>query len=985
MYLKEIKAFGFKSFADKIKIELGPHINGIVGPNGSGKSNVVDAVRWVLGEQSVKSLRGDGNMADVIFSGSKSRKPLSSASVTLIFDNSDHTLNIPFEEVSIKRVIYKTGENEYYLNNEKVRLKDIQDLLTDSGTAKESFNIISQGKIDEILLQKPTERRGMFEEASGVLKYKKRKEEALKKLEKTNQNLDRINDIITELSIQVEPLKEKSNKARRYLSFKEKLKNVEIALMTYDIKNYNDRFSLLTKEKDELNDAILKTNKDNITSDVDLINYKNSLREADQKLSKKQEELLKIIKQEETINTEIKLLKERQKYSLTNTQKEENLIKLNDKKLDLTNNINSLKNDIDIKKKEQEVLNNTILNLSKDYQSINDKLSIYNSDLSKNGRLLTDYKYKIETLDEIISSNSKMPPSIKNILNNKTIKGIYNTISKLLTIKEEYINLIDIALGGASNYIVVDTRETAKKCINFLKENNLGRASFYPLDVITPRFIDQDTLSKLKGQEGFIDIASNLTSYDSKYQNIILNQLGNVIATKDIDSANKISQLINHKYKIVTLDGSVINIGGSLTGGSLNTKNNQIKDKYELEDLINKYKLTKAKQKELEESLPLLEDKKKTINEELYKERSKLTTTEEIISNKSKILESFLNKLKSLNEEINSLSNNEDNHLYEEYNKITSSKSEIQKEIEILKLEKENLNDLITQIEEENKKVLSHVNKMEKDLNNKIIELNKIENKLDVLLINLNEEYNMTFENAKEKYHLELDPEEARTEVNSLKNEIKYLGEVDTTSIEEYDRINERYEFLKNQKEDLLKAENTLMTIIEEMDDVMKEKFIKTFYEIKEEFKKVFNSLFKGGTADLTLTDPDNILETGIEIIASPPGKSLKHLSLLSGGEKTFTAISLLFAILNIRPVPFAVLDEVEAALDEANVVSFGEYLKKYQDTQFIIITHKKKTMEFADILYGITMQESGVSKLVSVKLKDLTKNEEYLDKEAIS
>ena len=288
MYLKEIKAFGFKSFADKIKIELGPHINGIVGPNGSGKSNVVDAVRWVLGEQSVKSLRGDGNMADVIFSGSKSRKPLSSASVTLIFDNSDHTLNIPFEEVSIKRVIYKTGENEYYLNNEKVRLKDIQDLLTDSGTAKESFNIISQGKIDEILLQKPTERRGMFEEASGVLKYKKRKEEALKKLEKTNQNLDRVNDIITELSIQVEPLKEKSNKARRYLSFKEKLKNVEIALMTYDIKNYNDRFSLLTKEKDELNDAILKTNKDNITSDVDLINYKNSLREAYQKISKKQ-------------------------------------------------------------------------------------------------------------------------------------------------------------------------------------------------------------------------------------------------------------------------------------------------------------------------------------------------------------------------------------------------------------------------------------------------------------------------------------------------------------------------------------------------------------------------------------------------------------------------------------------------------------------------------------------------------------------------
>lgn len=978
MYLKEIKAFGFKSFADKIKIELGKNINGIVGPNGSGKSNVVDAVRWVLGEQSVKSLRGDGNMSDVIFSGSKSRKPLNSASVTLVFDNSDHHFNLSFDEVSIKRVIYKTGENEYYLNNEKVRLKDIQDLLTDSGTSKESFNIISQGKIDEILLQKPLERRVMFEEASGVLKYKKRKEEAIKKLDRTNANLDRVNDIIHELSLSIAPIQEQANKAKRYLKLKEELSDIEISLITNDIYESNTRNEELKIQKEKLNDEILKQRNENITSDVEITKQKEKLKQTDEKLFQKQSELLKLTQEEEQVNTDIILLKERRKYELSEDKKQDSFIQLNDKKLELEKNIHLLDNDIGVKQKERSVLEKVIEDLQKKYQESKNKAEELTSKIASSNRLLTDYKYKINYLDDLIANNNNLPHAVKKILNNKILPGIYSTIGKVLKTEDKYLTLLDVALGSACNYIIVEDNTSTKRAIQYLKENNLGRATFYPLDTIKARYIDQDILLQIKSHPGFLGVVSDLVHYDLKYKNIILNQLGSVLAVDNLDNAREISKIIHQKYRVVTLDGQLFNVGGSVTGGSVQSKNTNLKDKYELENLIHQYKMEKETRQKNEESLHILEKEINELDNKMYQNRSSFTIIQEVISNKENILKSFQNKLKSLEEEIHSFHSDEssESKLYEKYHDISKQKSDCLKKIEILKLEKENLNDFIVQVEEENKKSSSYVNKLEKELNAILMESSKIESKLDTLLENLNEEYNMTFENAKEKYHLEIEKEEARSKVSSLKNEMKYLGEVNVASIGEYERLNERYTFLTSQKEDLQKAEQTLLEIITEMDQVMEDKFLKTFYEIKEEFQKVFHNLFKGGTADLILTDPDNLLETGIEITASPPGKSLKHLSLLSGGEKTFTAISLLFAFLNIRPVPFAILDEVEAALDEANVISFGEYLKQYQNTQFIIITHKKKTMEFADILYGITMQESGVSKLVSVKLSELDNTE---------
>ena len=981
MYLKSIKAYGFKSFADKTEINFEKNINGIVGPNGSGKSNIVDAVRWVLGEQSVKSLRGDTS-TDVIFSGSKSRKALNSASVTLTFDNEDKHLQTNYSEVSIKRVMYRTGENEYFLNNEHCRLKDITSLFTDSGADKEAFNIISQGKIDEIISTKPQDRRLIFESAAGVLKYKKRKTEALKKLDRTNSNINRVNDIISELKINLEPLRKQSQDAKKYLELKEELKEIDISLITYDITNLNNKLQKTKTNIDTLNDELVSLSSNTSSYDIDILTKKDKIKEIEDNIFEKQKLLIELTKNIEKIDANIKVLKERQKYTKESDEISNNIVSLKENILKYDNEINKLSLLLEESNNSHNELLKEQAKIYTELDNTKQKKNKITTKINDSNRDITNLNYKISYLEENINNNNLLPSSIKNILNNPRISGVHNVIGNLISIADEYKTAINIALGPSTNYLVIDTKENAKECVNYLKENNLGRATFYPLDTIKAKYIDEITQNRLTNIKGYINIASNLVTYSSEYQNIIKNSLGNIIIADNIDNANIISNIINHKYRVVTLDGQVVNIGGSITGGSLNKINNIIKEKYKLDSYkrelntltenLNKFN---TESKLLEQNILSLEEKNYTIKTSLTDLMDKQQKLELSRSEQKEQKESLARELIDLESISNNNTDKELDNLLTMYYSSIGSKDNVNAEITSLTKKKEIINADILEIEQTRNKSNTYISAKEKELNKLELSLNTISLKLDNLLLTLTEEYNITYESAINNYKLELEESLARDKVNSLKLELKSIPYVNLGAIDEFDRINTRYEFLTKQKEDLHNAENTLLEIINEMDEVMQEKFLKTFEEIRSEFKKVFVSMFQGGEAELILTNPDNILETGIEIQAVPSGKKLKSITLLSGGEKTFTAISLLFAILNVRPVPFCLLDEVEAALDDANVESFGRYLYKYRDkTQFILITHKKKTMEFADVLYGITMQESGVSKLVSVRLEDIKK-----------
>ena len=982
MYLKKIIAQGFKSFADKITIDLENNITGIVGPNGSGKSNVVDAIRWVLGEQSVKSLRGDGNMTDVIFQGSKSRSASNVASVTLIFDNTDHYINLNFSEISIKRRVYRDGTNEYYLNNEQCRLKDITNILLDSGMAKESFNIISQGQIDGIISAKPTDRRVMIEEAASVLKYKHRKEEAIRKLEKTNNNISRVNDIINELERQVEPLKIEKEKALKYIDIKEELENIEIALIADDITNLNYKYKDNKSKIEILNKEIMSISTTNSTNETKLLEYKVKQNELENKIKENQNKLLELTELSEKLNSQKKIILERQKYEVNNTKLHENMVDLKEKELKLENDINVTKLEINtlkeshkdileiINKKEQEII---VTKVEK-----NDTEKKLTTEIRNNLNL----KQKINTLTETIENNNTLPQSVKNILNNPKLTGIHNIIGKLIDVEEIYSKAITTILGASTNNIVVDNELSAKEAIKYLKENNLGRATFFPLSIIKEKTINESD-KYILNEKGVINTASNLVNFDKKYKNIIENQLGNVIVVDNIDTGNKISKILNYRYRVVTLDGEILHVGGSITGGNNKTTQNIISLKYELENTKKEKQTIETKIKLLEEEINKNDNKLKQQEDELYLLSKTKIEKEEIINTKGKQLEEQNKNLEEIKLDINGTKNilegrltEEEENILKKYYESIRQKDETINNINILEEEKHDLEEEKEQYEHQLKKENAIYNAKNKELKELEIEVNRLDVKLDTLLNTLNETYNMTYEHATSLYKLELDEDLARTKVNTLKRNLKEIGEININAPKQYDEISGRYEFLITQREDLINAENTLLDIIKEMDTVMIREFKKTFEIINKNFNETFKELFRGGSASLKLTDPENILETGIEIDACPPGKKLKNISLLSGGEKTFTAISLLFAILKSRPVPFCVLDEVEAALDEVNVDSFGKYVKQLQkNSQFIIITHKKKTMEYANTLYGITMQESGVSKLVSVKLESYETN----------
>lgn len=1168
---------GFKSFADKTELEFDKGITAIVGPNGSGKSNVSDAIRWVMGEQSAKSLRGS-RMEDVIFSGTQNRNPLGFAEVSIILDNSDKSLPLEFSEAVVTRRVHRSGESEYFINKIPCRLKDIHELFMDTGIGREGYSVVGQGKIDEILSSKSEDRRHIFEEAAGISKYKYRKNEAEKKLLNTEENLVRIRDILSELSGQVGPLENQSKKARKYLDLREVLKGLEINIAIRSIEKYKEdtkkceddlkvalnQLNDAKKQKEELEALIEKTQSETVAlnrqisrlkeeqfgiekSHADLINkitlYKNDIEnnegnceriikeieELDKKalkieeegkslasgLEEKDKELLQMEEKLSEYEKELEQKREDSKlaYSQIESKKAEivdilNKIAANKANIEgfdvvfknFHDRKSAVKDESDTKKKELAQLEEAIEGLTKKLSEDNkykETLSLEMEKIKKDyfrimeeneslknkqNEITLDYNNKfsrMKALEDLEKSLEGYARSVKEILNSR-LSGVVGVVSKLIEVKSEYAVAIETAMGRSLQDIVVKTPEDAKGCIEYLKKNRLGRATFLPVSSVKENSLKHPP----KEDNGYIGIASDLITYDKEYADIISSLVGKTVIVDNIDNAIKIAKKNDYGFKIVTLDGQVVNTGGSLTGGSIDKRSGLISRTKEIEELKtvisklekeidkndeklfeNKKEIEKiaSKKEEIERNTASLDTKiasentelshiklnadnvKKTIENLTKEDGSILTEIDDISHRKDELTkeiaafeESVTAIRKTLSEEegqyeiqLTKVKEAEDSFADRRVELGNASKdrevielrmaalvtelndakeSVIRKKSEIESIKKENI-----RIAEEIEKISSGMNNAKtnfseltekisemEDAYNKSIESTKevqnkakekqdevfvlgqevtrCENKVakitsdtETVINKLWDDYEVTPGEA-ENYRTPIESmQSAIREAASIKREIKELGNINLDSIEEYKVVKERHEFLSNQESDLSQAKSDLLKVIDEMQTIMKERFSETFEKIKVSFNETFSELFGGGVAKLSFADESNILESGIEIEVQPPGKKLQNLTLLSGGERAFSAIALLFAVIKITPTPFCLLDEVEAALDEVNVYKFADYARRYsENTQFLIVTHRRGTMENADIMYGVTMQEKGVSKILKLKFEDL-------------
>ncbi|RAZ79239.1 chromosome segregation protein SMC [Planococcus halotolerans] len=1180
MFLKRLEVMGFKSFADRIGIDFVPGVTAVVGPNGSGKSNVTDAIRWVLGEQSAKSLRG-GKMEDVIFAGSDSRKPLNFAEVTLVLDNTDGRVPLDYSEVSVTRRVFRSGESAYLLNKQNCRLKDITDLFMDSGLGKEAFSIISQGRVDEILNSKAEERRSIFEEAAGVLKYKQRKKKAEVKLNETDENLNRVLDILHELDGRMEPLQIQASAARDYLDMSAELKDADIALLAFDASRLkleleqlgSDAAEQSTKEQDlaeeiiEKEQSVSTIRKKIAELDAEIDREQSSLIEASSETEKW--EGRKLLMSEKKYNAErqakglqesleaelaenqvlatkhqdqLRLLEERkaeqQKIKDSIRQLEEQLSRT---PADIENEIESFKSLYIELMNEQATVRNELKNIDLQEQQLSEstsRIALQQKDFSselqklegeregaeqkhetikrlleekrrlyretentyqqikdqfdkKQNMLFQAYQSqkqldsRIETLQELEADFSGFFQGVREVLQAREknqLTGIVGAVAEIAQVNQDYAKAIETALGASSQHIVVDNEENARKAIHFLREKRAGRSTFLPMTVMKPRTIPEHTLSSIRQHPAFIKIAFELVEYDSAYSMIIENLLGNVIIADDLKGATAIAKLTGNRYRVVTLEGDIVNAGGSMTGGANKTQASFFTRKAELEQLLvqskelkqtialaektvqkeqsevhnterklndlrsegekyrdleseramklreinavlnttkERYKVFQAEQKNKGSDLNSVTLRKETASNRLGEITAELSGTSERIEEltqfkqqnehaRDAVLVKYADRksqLAVMKERVNQLTDSEAELLVRK-EKSDRKLSEIRSELEWLQSEeaakvysdeeiideiakwsrkKQDGTQKISGLKESRLQNQSQLIALEQELKEiqrlhkgfvEAIRICEVKaTRLDVQIQNLigqlENNYELTLEQAVQ-FELADEEEVVRKKVKLLKQSIEELGPVNIGSIEEFEHVEERHSFLTEQRNDLNEAKETLRTVIREMDEEMTTRFDGTFHAIRTQFQRVFKELFGGGSADLVLTNPQDMLATGVEIIAQPPGKKLQTLSLLSGGERALTAIALLFAILNIRPVPFCILDEVEAALDESNVVRYSQYLKKFsEDTQFIVITHRKGTMEGADVLYGITMQESGISKLVSVKLQE--------------
>ena len=1179
MYLKRLELQGFKSFADKTVLDFKPGITTVIGPNGSGKSNISDSIRWVLGEQSMKSLRGS-KTEDVIFAGTQNRKSLGFAEASIIIDNSDGKLPIEFTEVTVTRRIYRSGESGYFINKTPCRLKDILELFMDTGIGKDGYSIIGQGKIDEILSNKSEERRHVFEEAAGIVKYRTRKAESEKKLEQSKLNLLRINDILVEIEQNLDPLKIQSEKARKFLDLREELKSIEVGLFIHNIDSYKEKIEEVLKDEDIYNTQIVRederlsnmqeqkeslrqaidniTNqiekmqtlsfesekkKEKLTSEINInkerINNNNSnferFREEIEESNKRIEELEEEKNQKQ--GKKDNLYESKEKFVKELEEKEKELATLNDKLSEKEKEIESKKQKVDANTDERYEITNVISTLVANMESsekrennIKNEIASYISELdasrihkdeigkgfyeidSKRNKIkkeledidekrkeaetkLKDFDTRINNtesekrikesrlkfLEETEREKEGYNRSVKAILqecdkNVSLKKGMHGVLANLISVPKEYETAIEMSLGQAMQNIVTDNEADAKKLVEYLRVNKLGRASFLPITSVYGK-----KLEKLSKENGVVGIASDLVKYDKKYEQIVLSLLGRTVIVDNMDTAINVAKKNKYAFRIVTIEGDVVNPSGMITGGSVVQKTVNIlgrsreieslkKDIKKLEEKIKNLKDEKEKysdeiestleevsalEKELQEiEIVYATEKQKVVSEEeaikkietrlekLREEDKSIKEQKEISKNKQKELNEKIKELEEenskLTEEINefALLNKDDqkyiddlnfditnlkisvssfdesedsinemidrinldientktviNNKTEQRKKITEenknleeSIKNLEEEIEKLKEDSSNSGSKIEELKkdrvakneklnETEEQVLEQMKKIE-DLKNQVVKCDikksKLETERDQIINKMWEEYELTPLQAAE-FKKPTNVQEVQRKVNNLRNDIKELGSINIDSIEEYKKLKERYDFMSEQRLDLENTMAKLRKVIVDLTEVMRKQFDEKFKIINKNFAEVFSELFGGGKAELKLTDENDILESGIEIEVQPPGKKLQNMSLLSGGERAFTAIALLFAILKINPAPFCVLDEIEAALDDVNVYRFAEYLKKFaKDTQFLVITHRKGTMEVADTVYGITMEENGISKLLSMKL----------------
>jgi chromosome segregation protein len=1181
MYLKRLELQGFKSFADKTVLEFMPGITTVIGPNGSGKSNISDSIRWVLGEQSIKSLRGAKSL-DIIFAGTENRKSLGFAEASLIFDNTDGTLPIEYQEVVITRKIYRSGETGYYINKTPCRLKDVIELFMDTGIGRDGYSIIGQGKIDEILSNKSEDRRHIFEEAAGIVKYRARKEETEKKLEHTKLNLLRINDILSEIEQNIEPLRIQSDKAKQFLNLREELKNIEIGLFLYNIEKYREDLKKIAEDEEIMKDTLnqeegklerinalkeeLKIQIEEITSKIEEVQNigfesKNEIEKANSEINVAQtkiqnnnenrnryEEDIKEYKQriedlkeekEQKKSRKDNLKKNKEKFENELKQKEEELSKITskltekelqyeekkkiveentEKRYELQTEIGTDKANLENHKKRKEQLKQEISNnisdldstrikkeeIIKEFQKIeseknklskeleqrlskreeaNERINQFENEINilanemriKDSRL----KFLIETEKEKEGYTKSVKELLKACDSIKELgRGTYGVLANIVTVPKEYETAIEMCLGASLQNIVTESEDDAKRLIEYLKTNNLGRASFLPISSIKGK-----KLEKIKSHaNGIIGIASDLVQYEKKYEQIILNLLGRTVIVDTMQTAIALARTENYAYRIITLQGDVINPSGLITGGSVAkktvnilgrsreieslekevkqlketinkldtekqeyilTNENVIEETENVERMLQEIDITYATEKQrvvsIEENVERLANRLSKSREEVSEIEKQMIGIEEERQYKEEEIAKITDKNNSLVEEINKFAeaNKEEQKYIDDLNfDITNLKISVssfdesessilemeerinqdiqnnerslkmkEQQIEQIKIDNinleqeiENAKNKIKDIEEKVKnsgKIIEDLRNQRQEKNEKLskkeeeqvaefkviedlkaqnikleVKKNKTEEDCNNIINKMWEEYELT-PNSATQYEKPENVANTQRRVNNLRADINNLGSVNIDAIKEYENLKSRYDFMCEQRLDLENTMSKLQEVIQDMTKTMKQQFKEQFEIINKNFGEVFRELFGGGKAEVILTDENNILECGIDIEVQPPGKKLQNMLLLSGGERAFTAIALLFAILKINPAPFCVLDEIEAALDDVNVYRYADYLKKFsKDTQFLIITHRKGTMEAADTVYGVTMEEKGISKLLSMKLK---------------
>lgn len=962
MFLKRIEMQGFKSFAERVVINFDNSVTGVVGPNGCGKSNITDAIRWVLGEQSVKNLRGS-SMEDVIFNGSADRSKVNMAEVTLIFDNSNKSLNSELEEIEITRRLYRNKEAEYLINRNRVRLKDVVDLILDSGLGKDSLSMISQGNITQFAESKPIDRRPIFEEAAGVAKYKKRKIETLAKLERTKENLDRIQDIVNELEKQVSPLKKQAKKAEIYREKKQRLEEIEINVLVSEIESVKQSIVDADKEIFDIETQVTIEQTSINVMETNIQESKKDLYTLDNEINVLQDKMLKTVNEIQILETRKIEIDEKRKYAIEVGDN-------NQKIYELQNLLNEAKAEFDDRKSRYDSITTEIKLLSTKLSNTALDISDYRQEYETNNNILRKLQNRKEVLENTIKEPFNNQFGVKSIIENKnSLNGVLGVVAQVLKPKNGYEEAISVAIGGAMYNIITTDEHSARNAINFLKKNQSGRATFLPLNVLSEKFVNREHEIICQNFKGFLGKASDFIDNEEKFDIVKKSLLNNVLVVDTLENGNELSAILKYIYKIVTLDGEVIHKGGSITGGKIKNSTSLITVEKELKDIINKIESQEARVKISLNKLNESQKNRGIIENSLTENRISLAQLESVVDAKRAKYERLKNDLEQLNPENLDTENSVVNDVIISLNSAYSQRDEITNSIR-------NKRDLRLKTSQETERKEQQIRQLRKSnlefvnkLNNIKIDKAKQEVRLTTNIERLSSEYQMTFEFAKSKIS-DIQIDNAKEEVLKLRSEIDSLGNINMNAPEEFEEINTRYEFTLKQVEELKDSSNKLLKAIDEMDSTMTKQFKETFDLINNEFNEIFRNLFGGGKARVVLEDVNDILNTGIDIDVQPPGKSIQNIRLLSGGEKSLIAICVLFAILKVKSVPLVIFDEVEAALDQGNVERFAKYLNNFTDkTQFIVVTHRPGTMQQCNVLYGVTMQKQGVSQMLKVEL----------------